>query len=111
MPAIDVAVGGGVGINGCIPGCAEAKRAVVQCVLNTTGCVLKTKYPSVPHLNEQLTNDEHELKYTFRSVMYWYVGTPCRGPRGHSENDSRIMSSSVDMVMYFLRAMALMREQ
>ena len=76
------------------------------CVVNTNGCAVSTRYPRVPHPREQLIDDEHALRYTLTSVMYAYVGTPCRGARGHSGNDAKILSSS-DVMLFVRRAKAL----
>ena len=74
---ITAAVGAGVGMSGCTPGCVGTTKSMFPlCVMNTDGCAVSTKYPRVPHPSEQLIDDEHALRYTLTSVMYAYVGTP-----------------------------------
>ena len=76
------------------------------CVVNTDSCTVSTRYQRVPHPSKQLIDDRHALRYTLTSVMYAYVGTPCRGARGHSGNDAEILSSS-DVMIFVRRAKAL----
>ena len=95
------AVGAGSGTTGCMPVFIGVTDAVPQWVLYTAGCAVKNRYPNVPHPNTQLTADKHELRLTFRFVMYSYLETPPRVASRHSENAPKILSSSGVMLMLF----------
>jgi len=54
--------GADVGISGCTPGLAGWINVVPQCLLKTAGCDVRTRHPSVPHPNAQLTEEEQALR-------------------------------------------------
>ena len=49
------------------------------------GDTVMTKYPSRLYPRLLYTDEKQELRYLFRLVRNWYVGTPLRGPKRHSE--------------------------
>ena len=96
-----MAVGARSGMTGLMPGFLGVTNNVPQWVLNTAGCVVNTKHHNVPHPNVQSTADKHELRQTFKFVIYLYVGTPSRGASGHSQNSPNIFSSLGVILMLF----------
>ena len=94
------AVGAGSGMTGWMPVFVGGRKGVPQWVLNTAGFAVRTRQPNVLHPSVKSTVDKHELRETFRFVIYSNVVTPSKGANGHSVNAPKHLSSLGVMLFY-----------
>ena len=77
------------------PGLTGLTKNVGDAIVNEAGCAVSTRYPIVPLLRFQCTDDAHVFRKPFTSVMYVCVGTLSSGAIGHSGNVDDIDSVNV----------------
>ena len=77
------------------PGLTGLTKDVGDVIWKDAGCDVSTRYPMVPLLRLQCTDDAHAFRKPFTSVVHVCVGMPSSGAIGHSGNVDKIVSVEV----------------
>ena len=81
------------------PGLTGLKKDFGDAIRKDAGCVVSTRYPTVPLPRLQCTDAAHAFRNPFTSVMYVCLGTPSSGAIGHSGNVDKIVSVEVVILL------------
>ena len=83
------------------PGWTGLTKDVGDRIRKDAGCVVSTRYPTVPLPRLQCTDAVHAFRNPFTSVMYVCVGTPSSEAIGHSGNVDNIVSVKVVILLSY----------